>query len=125
MAQTVQDRQALAASFIQGFLHSPQGKLAVFIDSRADLLSLHALFPHAAVLAPIDPMPMREMALHRFQFDPGCRLLLADLRLAATGVDLSFATAAFFDLAYDHDPALLTQARTRLPRVAGHERLPA
>jgi hypothetical protein len=125
MAQAVSDRHALAASFIQGFLHSSQGKLAVFIDSRADLALLDALFPHAAVLAPIDPMPMRELALRRFQFDTGCRLLLADLRLAATGVDLSFATAAFFDLAYEHDPALLRQARARLPRPAGHERLPA
>ena len=101
---------------IQGFLDGRSGKLVVFTDSRATLKRLHALFPFAAVLSPIDTATMRQGALQRFRADKGCRVLLADLKLGAIGVDLSNASAMIFDLAYDQDPALLLQARGRLHR---------
>jgi hypothetical protein len=102
---------------IQEFLQGQEGKLVVFIDSRAALARLHALYPYAAVLSPIDTEAMRKQALGRFWSDPGCRLLLADLRVGATGLDLSNASEAIFDLAYEHHQALLLQARGRVHRV--------
>ena len=103
---------------ISEFLHASEGKLVVFLDSRATLATLRQSFPDAAILANSTPFSERASALQRFQTDPTCRLLLAHLDVASTGVDLSIASQAFFDLKYPHDPAVILQANARIERVA-------
>jgi hypothetical protein len=43
---------------------------------------------------------------------------LAHLDVAGTGIDLSVAEQAFFDLRYPHAPAVILQANARIERVS-------
>jgi len=112
-------KRALAAEWITELCASR--KVLLFGHHRAVMRD--GLLPDLADLGPVmidgdTPAPARAAAVQRFQRDPACRLLLANLTAGGTGLDgLQHAAADVAFIEWPWTPAGVEQAISRVHRM--------
>lgn len=108
-------KREAAKEWIESFLETDQ-KLVIFAHHKAVVRAIVADFPGTPQITGDTPSEERQKAVDRFQTDPGCRLIVLNIRAGGVGITLTAASNVLF-LELDWTPAAHDQAEDRCHRI--------